>query len=279
MNNSYPAGTIEEINLQQINESDIQKKSIELYNYLKIITVGTDTQKIAEIIKRIELWRKQSECWLICIYILSSAIPQPTHADADIYFSVLNILLHKLQSDFYQLPSELHGRLRDVLFAFLRSLSQHHIRQPLAKLSEAVAALSLQMEGWPAPVDDVIRMFGGTAAEAPCAIHALMFMPEISTKENVRVRSGRRKEYAAYLNRELGKVFEFLKCWLQNSGSDEELQGLIFKCLREWFYTCGVSLEIVKSSPLTAAMFLALSKPNLFDTAIDCICELVSVAK
>lgn len=271
--------TIEEINLQAINTKEIEQKSIQLISYIRIITVGTETAQISRIIKELEIWRKQNECWLICMYILTAASSNPTLADADIYFSVLNILLHKLRSDFYQLPNELHEPLKDLLLSFLRSLSQRHIRQPLAKLSEAVAALSLQMESWAAPVDDVIRIFGGNAGEAACAIHALMFMPEISAKEDVRVRSGRRKEYGRYLNGELPKVFEFLNCWLQNSGSDEELQGLVFRCLREWFRTCGVSLKIVKSSPLTAAMFVALSKSDLFDIAIDCICELVSVAK
>lgn len=271
--------TIEEINLTQINESDISQKAIQLINYFRIITTSSNPAQISTIVKELEIWRKQSECWLICMYILTAASANPSQNEAHIYFSVLNILFQKLKSDFFQLPNELHSRFREILFALLRSLSRLRINQPLPKLSEVIAALSLQMEAWADPVGDVIRLFGQSGAEAPCAIHALMSMPEISAKDDVRVRSGRRREYTNYLNGALPKVFDFLKYWLQGSGEDEELQELIFKCLREWFFTCGVSLDIVKSSPLTEAMFLALSKNKLFDTAIDCICELVNVAK
>lgn len=277
--NNREVSLTEEIDLRQVNEQDIERKAIQLISYIRIITTSADTVQISRIIQELEVWRKQSECWLISLYILRAAAAAPAAADADVYFSVLNIVVHKLQADFYQLPGELHEQLRGALFSLLRALSQARVVRALAKLSEAIAALSLQMESWAAPIGDVIAHFGANAAEAPCAIYALMFMPEVSTRANVRVRSGRRREYALYLKREVPRVFEFLQCWLQNSGADEGLQDLIFKCLHKWFYACDVSLDVVRSSPLTAAMFLALSKPNLFDTAIDCVCELVSVAK
>lgn len=70
-------------------------------------------------------------------------------------------------------------------------------------------------------------------------------------------------------------VLDFLLKLLQNSGADGELQQRVFRCFLSWLKSNDITIEHLVQQPLVSISFQALRSEELFDNAVDLICEIV----
>lgn len=62
-------------------------------------------------------------------------------------------------------------------------------------------------------------------------------------------------------------------------GGDTKLQEAVFKCFLSWLRSGDIATSSLSKNPLLAFSFKALQMPELFDTAVDVVCELIYQTK
>lgn len=62
-------------------------------------------------------------------------------------------------------------------------------------------------------------------------------------------------------------------------GGNTKLQEAVFKCFLSWLRSGDIATSSLSKNPLLAFSFKALQMPELFDTAVDVVCELIYQTK
>ncbi|KAF7306845.1 hypothetical protein MIND_00476700 [Mycena indigotica] len=173
-------------------------------------------------------------------------------------------------------PANLPG-FRDSL---VTALEQHHTgpRTIIVQLCLAIAGLALQFPAWsPDAVSFMITHFGRNPASVPVLLQFLALLPEeINNNHRIPITDD---EYMERVNQLLTynaeQVLDLLVMYLQAPGVTVTVQEQVFRCLRNWLVAGEVKIANLSSSPLFAFTFEALASEQLFDSAVDVICELI----
>lgn len=71
------------------------------------------------------------------------------------------------------------------------------------------------------------------------------------------------------------QVLQLLTMYMQSSGNDVELQERVFSCFASWIRSGEMDIQMISSSPLLELSFKALESVELFDVAVDVVCEII----
>ncbi|KIR32111.1 transportin-3 [Cryptococcus deuterogattii MMRL2647] len=186
----------------------------------------------------------------------------------------------KITYDLSQLPRESLPPLRDSLLNVLLPLSSPSAptgsKAVLLQLCLAISDLALQMPEWENVVPSMIERFGTDPAMVTVLLLFLKTLPEEAT--NPRIPLGQ-DEARAILNRlvsgSAGRVLEVLTMYIQAEGVTTPIQISVFEALRSWLQAGEVTASQVAATPLFSAAFSALASDQLFDAAVDLLCDLI----
>ncbi|KAF9110554.1 Nuclear import receptor [Mortierella sp. AM989] len=81
------------------------------------------------------------------------------------------------------------------------------------------------------------------------------------------------------LTQNANQILKMLVVCMENSGGDAHLQEAIFKCFLSWLRSGDIATSSLSNNPLLAFSFKALQMPQLFDIAVDVVCELIYQTK
>ena len=71
-------------------------------------------------------------------------------------------------------------------------------------------------------------------------------------------------------------ALQVLVMYIQADGVTSTIQAMIFACLRSWLKTGEVTAMQLAETPLLSCTFDALQDEELFDTAVDVLCDLIN---
>ncbi|KAJ7071120.1 armadillo-type protein [Mycena amicta] len=173
-------------------------------------------------------------------------------------------------------PANLPG-FRDTLVA---ALENHHTgpRTIIVQLCLAIAGLALQFPAWsPMAVQFMITHFGRNPSTVPALLQFLTILPEeVNNNHRIPITDD---DYSERVNQLLTanskQVLELLALYLQAQGVTRSVQSQVFRCLRNWLIAGEVQVTDLVKSPLFVFTFEALASDELFDPAVDVICELI----
>ncbi|KAG6332079.1 hypothetical protein ID866_7007, partial [Astraeus odoratus] len=166
--------------------------------------------------------------------------------------------------------------LRDTL---ITALERYHAgpRTIITQLCLAISGLALQLPAWDNVVQTMIETFGTNPATVPALLQFLKVLPEeLTGNTRIPVTDDEYRERSAKLLTQNAKqVVDLLSMYYRASGVTPAVQNQIFECLRAWIIVGEVDIATFCKSPLFNGVFDALGADELFDAAVDVICELI----
>ncbi|KAF9901790.1 Nuclear import receptor [Lobosporangium transversale] len=81
------------------------------------------------------------------------------------------------------------------------------------------------------------------------------------------------------LTQNANQILKMLIVCMENSGDDARLQEAVFRCFLSWLRSGDIATSSLSNNPLLAFSFKALQMPELFDIAVDVVCELIYQTK
>lgn len=184
------------------------------------------------------------------------------------------------------LPTDQHESLRMQLLSHILRFSSGP-KMVLTRLCIALAAMALNLipQVWSQPVADMVRAFqpqepecegaSGTAQDPQVHCLALLELLTVLPEEfqSSRLAQPRRSQLREALAGEWGVVCSMLRQLLQSQDSSNQVKEKVLRCLSSWV---GVDVPLGESHELVQDCFSALSKPELFNTAVETIVAAIS---
>ncbi|KIL70937.1 hypothetical protein M378DRAFT_66491 [Amanita muscaria Koide BX008] len=211
------------------------------------------------------------EAWTKCNVLLSTAqVPLAAKLFA------AQTIRTKVTFDLHQVDPQNLPALRDTL---LENLGRYHDgpRNINIQLCLALSGLALQFSAWNNAVQQLIDSFGRNPATVPTLLQFLTVLPEeVAGNTRIPVTDQEYKERATQLLTANSKqVLDLLSMYIQATSVTLAVQAQIFGCLRSWLLAGEVSAEDLSNTSLFPCAFEALASDELFDSAVDVICELI----
>ena len=185
----------------------------------------------------------------------------------------------KITFDLEQLPQDSYPGLRDMLLHALAMYAEGP-RVIQTQLCLALAALALQVDStvWPGVAPDMLARFGGSPATVGILLEFLSVLPdEVTNNHRIPIDNATYYERVPQLLTQHSQlVLETLTMYVQADGVTRAIQVAIFACLGAWLRAGEISASQLAATPLLAFAFEALASDELFDVAVDVVCDIIN---
>ncbi|KAI9102434.1 armadillo-type protein [Phlyctochytrium arcticum] len=182
----------------------------------------------------------------------------------------------KIEYDFHQLDNTARTSLRDSLLVVCHKY-QAGPRPMTVQLSLSMADLAIQMTDWEDPVRHLIDLFGKEAGMIGVLLEFLSVLPEecsfnkrIQMEEDLLINRADK-----VLHENADNVLKLLLFYVSQPGVTIEIQEQILNCLYSWIRAGDITLASLGPTPVIGLAFDALDHPQLFDVAVDLVCEML----
>ncbi|KAH7928534.1 ARM repeat-containing protein [Leucogyrophana mollusca] len=242
-----------------------------LLSALDVFSRAPDKTSLENANSWLQDFQHSPEAWSTCNVLLLSpdAPPAAKLFAAQTFRSKVTYDLHQVD------PSNLLP-LRDTLVTALQSYHSGP-KTIITQLCLAISGLALQLPSWDNPLQTMIEGFGQNPATVPVFLQFLTVLPE-ELAGNTRIPvtdDDYRERSAKILTANSQQVLDLLSMYIQASGVTHTVQSQIFNCLRSWLIAGEVDMPSFAKTPLFAFTFQALDSDDLFDCAVDVVCELI----
>ncbi|WVR06683.1 hypothetical protein IAU60_003715 [Kwoniella sp. DSM 27419] len=186
----------------------------------------------------------------------------------------------KILYDLSQLPREQLAPLRDSLLSSLAPLCAPSApagsKAVLTQLCLALSDLALQMPEWEGAVSSMIERFGKDPGTVVILLGFLKALPEEAGNPRIPLSNDEvRAMLTALVSGSADQVMGVLAMYIQAAGVTTQIQVSVFETLRSWLQAGEVMASQVAQTPLFNAAFEALASDQLFDAAVDVLCDLI----
>ncbi|XP_044285287.1 transportin-3 [Varanus komodoensis] len=191
------------------------------------------------------------------------------------YFAAQTMKM-KIQTSFYELPTDSHVSLRDSLLSHIQNLKD---MSPVivTQLALAIADLALQMASWKGCVHTLVEKYNNDVTSLPFLLEILTVLPEEVHSRSLRIGANRRTEIIEDLAFYSSTVVSLLVTCVEKAGNDEKMLIKIFRCLGSWFNLGVLDSTFMANSKLLSLLFEVLQQDktssNLHEAASDCVCS------
>uniref|UniRef100_A0A4X2K2B4 Transportin 3 n=1 Tax=Vombatus ursinus TaxID=29139 RepID=A0A4X2K2B4_VOMUR len=191
------------------------------------------------------------------------------------YFAAQTMKM-KIQTSFYELPTDSHASLRDSLLSHIQNLKD---LSPVivTQLALAIADLALQMPSWKGCVQTLVEKYSNDVTSLPFLLEILTVLPEEVHSRSLRIGANRRTEIIEDLAYYSSTVVSLLMTCVEKAGTDEKMLMKAFRCLGSWFNLGVLDSNFMANNKLLALLFEVLQQDktssNLHEAASDCVCS------
>ncbi|KAJ9101702.1 hypothetical protein QFC21_003040 [Naganishia friedmannii] len=216
-----------------------------------------------------------NEAWQTCHTLLTAPkAPQEARMVA------AQTIRSKVVYDLSQLPKESLLPLRDSLLQSLTHFTSTSAptgsRAITTQLCLALADLAYQLPDWTNVAAGMVDMFGNRVESVEMLLEFLKVLVEEAANPRIPLSSAE----AAYMSRELlsgqtERVLGLLEMYLSAEGVTARVQTAAFDTLRAWLQAGEIDAAMIAQTRLFQFSFDALGNIELFDAAVDVICDMI----
>ncbi|KAF2877357.1 armadillo-type protein [Massariosphaeria phaeospora] len=233
---------------------------------------GADRAQKEQAHQFLERFQKSEEAWTTTFAMLET-----NNVDAAAKLFAATTLKGKIVYDLHQVPRDSLPNLRDSI---MRNLATFHAGPKPIRLQLCVclANLAIQMTEWKDVLSSIVSTLGSDPSTLPCVLDFLRVLPE-------EVTHGRKinlteSELAArtheLIEENAQQALTLLVQYAQSSPAAAQNPQLL-NCVTSWIRE--VPLDDILTSPLLAVIIDALSAPEPFEAAVECLCALIGETK
>ncbi|EUC67243.1 mRNA transport regulator [Rhizoctonia solani AG-3 Rhs1AP] len=231
----------------------------------------TDKSSIDAASKWLQDFQHNEDAWAACNQLLLMPdIPDGPRAFAAQTFRT------KITYDFHQVDPAHREGLRNSLVAAIQQYAAGP-RVVLVQICLALSAFVLQYPEWDNPVADLTASLGQQPSTVPALLEFLTIVAEEVTS-NSRIPISNedfRNRTDQLLTNNSSQVLNLLTMYIQAPGVTPAVQSQVFRCVKSWLRTGELSPTELAQSPLFGFSFDALETEQLFDSAVDVICDII----
>ncbi|KAI8376491.1 armadillo-type protein [Radiomyces spectabilis] len=230
-----------------------------------------DPKSKREASRWLENFQKQPEAWSVADYLLNS-----TDSNLESRLFAAQTFRQKITYDLCELDAAARNSLRASLLQLLW-LSTSGPKALMIQLCLAVADLAIQLVDWKTPIQDIFGKFGETVETAPCVLEFLKVLPEeMSGNSRLPLSDKEFKDRSVTLiENNAVEVLKLLLIYMETNAGNVEIQISALRCLSSWLRTGDIDINVLSNSPLLNLAFEALLQDDLFDVAVDVVCEII----
>ncbi|KAF9244609.1 armadillo-type protein [Melanogaster broomeanus] len=242
-----------------------------LLSALDVFTRAPDKASLENANSWLQEFQHSREAWSTCNVLLLSPDAPPA---AKLFAA--QTFRSKVTYDLHQVDAANLLPLRDTL---ITALETYHTgpRTIITQLCLAMSGLALQLPQWDNAVQTMIETFGTNPATVPVLLQFLTVLPEeLASNTRIPITDDEYRDMSSkLLTANANQVLDLLSMYIQASGVTTTVQNQVFGCLRTWLIAGEVDPSGLAESPLFGFVFEALASEELFDSAVDVICELI----
>ncbi|KAG6851195.1 hypothetical protein H0H93_015205 [Arthromyces matolae] len=248
-----------------------KKGFLPLISALDVFSNAPDKAALDRANSWLQDFQHSPEAWATCNVLLFT----PSYS-AGVKLFAAQTFRTKVTYDLQQVDQKTLPELRDSLLSALK-MYKAGPRNIVTQLCLAIAGIALQMPEWANPVETMVEAFGKNPETVHLLLQFLVILPEeVNGNSRIPITDDEYRERVDHLLTANSKrVVDLLSMYSQALGVSFEVQVQIFNCLRSWIMAGEVSSTDLTQSPLFAFAFEALASHQLFDAAVDVICELI----
>ncbi|KAJ1062752.1 hypothetical protein K5549_004781 [Capra hircus] len=206
--------------------------------------------------------KERASCWLgelqrsVHAWEISDQLLQIRQDVESCYFAAQTMKM-KIQTSFYELPTDSHASLRDSLLTHIQNLKD---LSPVivTQLALAIADLALQMPSWKGCVQTLVEKYSNDVTSLPFLLEILTVLPEEVHSRSLRIGANRRTEIIEDLAFYSSTVVSLLMTCVEKAGTDEKMLMKVFRCLGSWFNLGVLDSNFMANNKLLALLFEVL---------------------
>ncbi|CAO3658469.1 unnamed protein product [Umbelopsis ramanniana] len=223
-----------------------------------------------------ESFQKTADAWSAADYLIKA-----DESNLETKLFAAQTFRQKITFDLKELDESARVSLRDSLLSLLSGYAATGPQVINTQLCLSLAILAMQMPAWKNVVAQFVELFGNSADTIPTLLEFLTVLPE-EVNNNNRIPIGDeefRSRATELLTNNSDEILKLLAVYIQSSGSDTAIQNSVFKCLSSWLRTGDIDVNKLANNPLLDLAFRALKDEELFDIAVDVVCEIIYETK
>ncbi|CUA72435.1 Transportin-3 [Mus musculus] [Rhizoctonia solani] len=231
----------------------------------------TDKSSIDAASKWLQDFQHNEDAWATCNQLLLMPdIPDGPRAFAAQTFRT------KITYDFHQVDPAHREGLRNSLVAATQQYAAGP-RVVLVQICLALSAFVLQYPEWENPIADLTASLGQQPSTVPALLEFLTIVAEeVTTNSRIPISNEDfRNRTDQLLTNNASQVLNLLTMYIQAPGVTPTVQSQVFRCVKSWLRTGELSPTELAQSPLFGFSFDALETEQLFDSAVDVICDII----
>eukprot|EP00940_MAST-03C_sp_MAST-3C-sp2_P000824 g824.t1 len=141
-------------------------------------------------------------------------------------------------------------------------------------LCMALAQLAVQDESWTNVLSTLVPMFDQTSMGS--LLRIMKLIPEECRSRRCTASRSAQGAMMQELNRSSGDVIKLLAdCMRRVHSSDVRMIRCVFECLSNWLRFTEIPASAMQNNPLLIAPFDAIQNSELFEVAVDTVCEVI----
>mmetsp|Transcript_55633 Transcript_55633/g.156624 ORF Transcript_55633/g.156624 Transcript_55633/m.156624 type:complete len:979 (+) Transcript_55633:47-2983(+) len=227
--------------------------------------------------------KKQADDWLIqfqqtpAAWQVSDQILSSAEIPTDFRFFAAQTLRTKVQFDFYELPADSYGSLRDSLLQHIDRFRAPEYQPIHTMLAIVLADLAIQMDAaWPNAVATLFETFGQNPETYATLLEVLRMLPEENMNHKLMTDTSKRATTRERFQQATPQVVQFL---LTLQCPSVQAKRKVLECFLSWIkFTNLPAADIAQNALIPECFGYVTSGGELSETATDIIIEILRMS-
>jgi len=227
--------------------------------------------------------KKQADDWLTkfqqtpAAWQVADSILSRTDLPIQFRFFAAQTMRTKVQFDFYELPADSYGSLRDSLLNHIDRFRSPELQPIHTMLAIAVADLAIQMDAaWPNAVQQVFERFGQNPDSYATLLEILRMLPEENMNYKLMTDSHKRSSSRERLQQAAAQVVQFL---LTLQCPSMHAKKKVMECFLSWLKFTNLQAGDIAQNPLLPECFKNVTEGGeLSEIGTDIIIEVLRMS-
>mmetsp|Transcript_88253 Transcript_88253/g.263153 ORF Transcript_88253/g.263153 Transcript_88253/m.263153 type:complete len:960 (-) Transcript_88253:318-3197(-) len=239
---------------------------------LQALYSSADPGTITEANEWLTKFQQTPAAWQVSDQILSQA-----DMPVQFRFFAAQTMRTKVQFDFYELPSESYGSLRDSLLNHIDRFRAPECQPIHTMLAIALADLAIQMDAaWPNVIPVLFDRFGQNPNSYATLLEVIRMLPEENMNFKLMTDTCKRQSSRERLQQATSQILQFL---LTLQCPTVQAKKKVLECFLSWIKFTNLQASDIAQNPMIPECFKYVTEGGeLSETATDIIIEVLRMS-